>query len=88
MSTKATAESRYPDKHHSWKSSGSFGRNEIALAIYCLEKGCEHMIEQEKDEEAKETKINSQKRISLYQKLFREDDKAQMLQVTIVNSPA
>jgi len=46
------------------------------------------MIEQEKDEEAKETKINSQKRISLYQKLFREDDKAQMLQVTIVNSPA
>jgi len=55
----------YPDKHHSWKSSGSFDGNETALAIYCLEKGLEHTIEQEKDEEAKETKINSQKRISL-----------------------
>ena len=34
---KATLDWRYKDqKTGEWKSSASFGRNEIALAIYCL----------------------------------------------------
>lgn len=31
-------ERRYKDKDGNWKSSGSFGRNEIPLAIYVLGK--------------------------------------------------
>ncbi len=34
---KATVQRRYKDKSGTWKSSGSFGRNEIPLAIYCLD---------------------------------------------------
>jgi len=33
-----------------WKSSGSFSRNEIPLAIHCLQKSFEHMIETQKEE--------------------------------------
>ncbi len=33
---KATVERRYKDKDGTWKSSGSFGRNEIPLVVYCL----------------------------------------------------
>jgi hypothetical protein len=35
---KATVERRYKDKDGNWQSSGSFGRNEIPLAIYVLGK--------------------------------------------------
>ena len=35
---KASVERRYTDKSGTWKSSGSFSRNEIPLAIYCLQK--------------------------------------------------
>ena len=48
---KATVQRRYKDKDGDWKSSGSFSRNEIPLAIYCLEKSFEHMIEGQKDED-------------------------------------
>jgi len=34
---KASVERRYKDKDGSWKSATSFSRNEIPLAIYCLE---------------------------------------------------
>ena len=34
---KATIERRYRDKDGSWKSTTSFSRNEIPLAVYCLE---------------------------------------------------
>jgi hypothetical protein len=44
--TKATLERRYKDNDGTWKSSGSFGRNEIPLAIWCLEKAYDHMIEE------------------------------------------
>ncbi len=37
----ATLERRYKDKNEQWKSSNSLGRNEIPLAIYCLEKAFE-----------------------------------------------
>ncbi len=35
---KTTVERRYRDSAGNWKSSGSFSRNEIPLAIYCLMK--------------------------------------------------
>ena len=47
---KATVQRRYRDKDGTWKSSGSFSRNGIPLAIYCLQKSFEHMIEGQKDE--------------------------------------
>ena len=49
---KATVQRRYKDNNDGqWKSSGSFSRNEIPLAIYCLQKCFEHMIEGQKDDE-------------------------------------
>ena len=48
---KATIQRRYKDKDGQWKSGGNFGRNEIPLAIYCLQKSFEHMIEGQKDDE-------------------------------------
>ncbi len=43
---KATVQRRYKDKSSGeWKSSGSFGRNEIPLAIYCLQKSFEKIVE-------------------------------------------
>ena len=48
---KATIQRRYKDKDGDWKSSGSFSRNEIPLAIYSLQKCFEYMIEGQKDED-------------------------------------
>jgi hypothetical protein len=48
---KATVQRRYRDKDGTWKSSGSFSRNEIPLAIYCLEKSFQYMIEGQKEED-------------------------------------
>jgi hypothetical protein len=42
---KATLERRYKDNDGTWKSSGSFGRNEIPLALWCLQKAFDHMID-------------------------------------------
>ena len=43
---KATVQRRYKDKSSGeWKSSGSFGRNEIPLAIFCLQKALEKIID-------------------------------------------
>ncbi len=44
---KATVERRYKDKNNEWQSSGSFGRNEIPLAIYCLEKAFEAIVDEQ-----------------------------------------
>ena len=46
---KATVERQFKDKDGQWKSSNSFSRNEIPLAIYCLQKSFEHIIEGQKD---------------------------------------
>ena len=43
---KASVQRRYKDnKDGQWKSSTSFSRNEIPLAIYCLQKAFEKIIE-------------------------------------------
>ena len=43
---KATVQRRYKDKDSGeWKSSMSFSRSEIPLAIYCLQKAFEKIIE-------------------------------------------
>ena len=44
---KATVNRRYKDKDGNWKSSGSFSRNEIPLAVYCLEKAFDAIIKSE-----------------------------------------
>lgn len=44
---KATIERRYKDKNGEWKSSNSFGRNEIPLAIFCLARAFEKIIGEE-----------------------------------------
>jgi hypothetical protein len=45
---KATVERRYKDKNGTRKSTTSFSRNEIPLAIYCLTEAFEAIIEEEK----------------------------------------
>ena len=44
---KAQIQRRYKDKSGEWKSSTSFSRNEIPLAIYCLQQAFEKMIEKQ-----------------------------------------
>jgi hypothetical protein len=41
---KATLQRRYKDKDGSWKSSNSFSKQELPLAIFCLEKCFEKMV--------------------------------------------
>ena len=48
---KASVERRYKDKDDTWKSSTSFSRNEIPLAIYCLQQAFAAMIEKREDDE-------------------------------------
>ena len=49
---KATIQRRYKDKKGTWQSSTSFSRNEIPLAIHCLQKAFEKIIELQKEESA------------------------------------
>ena len=46
---KATVQRRYKNKSGTWQSSGSFSRNEIPLAIYCLQKAFEKILEVQLD---------------------------------------
>jgi len=48
---KATIDRRYKDKDDQWKSSGSFSRNEIPLAVFCLLKAFAAMVDEDQDEE-------------------------------------
>ena len=47
---KATVERRYRDASGVWKSSGSFSRNEIPLAIHCLQKAFDYIIEKQAED--------------------------------------
>ena len=51
---RATVERRYKDRDGTWKSSGSFGRNEIPMAIYVLQKAFETMVEKPEDQDRPE----------------------------------
>jgi hypothetical protein len=51
---KASVQRRYKDKDGSWKSSQSFSRNEIPLAVYCLQKSFEKIIEMQIDESSED----------------------------------
>ena len=42
---KASVQRRYRDKDGNWQSSGSFSRNEIPLAVFCLERALEAIID-------------------------------------------
>ena len=44
---KATVQRRYKDKDGNWQSSGSFARNELPLAVYCLQQAFERIIEEQ-----------------------------------------
>ena len=46
---KATVQRRYKDKDGNWQSSGSFSRNEIPLAVHCLQKAFEKIIEKQSE---------------------------------------
>ena len=46
---KATVQHRYKDKSGTWQSSTSFSRNEIPLAIYCLQQAFEKILEMQLD---------------------------------------
>ncbi len=51
---KATVSRRYKDRNGEWQSSSSFSRNEIPLAIYCLQQAFEAIIAKDNDR-SKET---------------------------------
>ena len=47
---KVSIERRYKDKNGLWQSSTSFGRNEIPLAIYCLQQAFDKIIQMQNEE--------------------------------------
>ena len=49
---KVTVERRYKDKDGNWKSSTSFGRDEIALAKHCLDMAFEFILESQEASKA------------------------------------
>jgi len=46
---KATVQRRYKGRSGEWQSSASFSRNEIPLAIHCLQKAFEKIIEMQSE---------------------------------------
>lgn len=49
---KVTLDRRYRNSAGEWKSSSSFARNEIPLAVYCLQKAFEVIIERGSEDNA------------------------------------
>ncbi len=47
---KAMVSRRYKDRNGNWKTTYSFSRNEIPLAIYCLQQAFEAIIEKAKQD--------------------------------------
>ena len=54
---KATVQRRYKDRSGEWQSSTSFGRNEIPLAIHCLQKAFERIIDLQNEESGSDAKV-------------------------------
>ncbi|HNQ22552.1 MAG TPA: hypothetical protein PKK06_05600 [Phycisphaerae bacterium] len=42
---RCTVERRYKDSDGTWKSTGSYGRNEIPLVLHCLQQAFAYMID-------------------------------------------
>jgi hypothetical protein len=53
---KATVERRYKDGEE-WKSSGSFGRNDIPLVLWCLSKAFGVMLEKAQDDNGEDAPV-------------------------------
>lgn len=53
---KATVERHYRDSEGQWKSTSSFGRNDIPLVVFCLQKAFEAILvaDQNGDEDTEE----------------------------------
>ena len=47
---KTSVERRYKDSNGDWKSSSSFGRNELLLVVHCLQKAFDAVVELEQQE--------------------------------------
>ena len=54
---KASVQRRYKDRNGEWQSSQSFGRNEIPLAIHCLQKAFEKIIELQSEDVGNNNKM-------------------------------
>ncbi len=54
---KASVQRRYKDRNGEWQSSQSFGRNEIPLAIHCLQKAFEKIIELQSEDAGNNNKM-------------------------------
>lgn len=55
---KASVTRRYQDRSGAWKTSQSFSRNEIPLAIYTLQKAFEAMLQRPEDEPPHEADVD------------------------------
>ncbi len=54
MVLRATVDRRYKDRDGIWKTSQSFSRNEIPMAVYVLQKAFETMVEKPEDQDRPE----------------------------------
>ena len=54
---KATVERRFKDKEGNWQSSNSFSRNESPLAIYCLGKAFQAIVEEQSSTESVQEEV-------------------------------
>ena len=52
---KASIQRRYKDSEGNWKSSTSFSRNEIPLAIFCLARAFDKIIQEETSQGGRES---------------------------------
>lgn len=54
---KATLGRRYKDRYGNWKTSQSYSRSEIPLAVHVLQKAFEAMIDKSREDEIKEERV-------------------------------
>ncbi|RKY10149.1 MAG: hypothetical protein DRP56_01630 [Planctomycetota bacterium] len=52
---KVSLQKRFQDREGNWKSSGSFARNEIPLAVYCLTRAFEAIIQRQNEQSARKS---------------------------------
>ena len=52
---KVTVQKQFQDKQGNWKSSGSFARNEIPLAVFCLQEAFKEIIDRQNRQSQQES---------------------------------